>query len=129
MQTSINERINRQLERLKQLERQKKAQDYRDKKRQLAIDRDRQREVGKIFLEHFPEFKQLQPHRTNAENQIEFASLSNFIAALAADTEYVSRLKEMASKRTGIQQGANRARRVSVQCLTSDGRTTNRQNV
>jgi len=96
---SFDDRINKQMERLEQLKRQKKAHEGRDKKRQEAISRERQRIVGAIFLEQFPEFSKCQPKRTMTENQIEFAILTHFISGLAANTEYISRLKERTAKK------------------------------
>ena len=114
---SLDERITRTLERAEQLKRQKKAKDYQEKKRQAAIDIRRQQIIGRIVSEHFPELMRLQPRRREAENRAEFAPLSDFLTALAADTEYIRRTKEMATKRTesDILQGPDHRRCVSGQ--------------
>ena len=91
--STIDEEISKSMERIKQLTHQKKAQEAREKEKQKAIDKERQRIIGKIVSDFFPEVLRFKPHRTNADNQTEFAPLANFLSVLAADKELVARLK------------------------------------
>ncbi len=101
---TLHQRIAKKLEAVEQLKRQKKAQEAREKKRHEAIDRDRQRLIGKYITELFPDVLRFQPSRINAENEIEFAPLVNFLHELAADNELVARLKERASQHSAFEK-------------------------
>ena len=96
--STFDERIAREREKLEHLKRQQRAHDTREKKRHEAISRDRQRIIGELVSKYFPEVLRFQPHRSNAENQIEFAPIEKFLITLTADTEYVSWLKERIEK-------------------------------
>ena len=100
--SSIDERIAKSIERTEQLKHQKKAQEAREKKRRIAIDKERQIIIGKTVAEFFPEVLCLHPSRNNAENQIEFAPLVNFMSELASDKELIERLKDRVSQRSNL---------------------------
>ena len=91
--STIDERITKKMENLEQLKRQKKAQEAREKKKKETIDRERQRIIGKIVSDIFPEVLHFQPSRVKANNKIEFAPLVNFLTELASDKELISQLK------------------------------------
>ena len=88
------------INRIEQLERRKRLQDNRKKTSKEKSDERRNFIVGKIFLTFFPEFLCLQPQKTSAENEPEFAPLINFLSVLATDEELISTLKATASKIT-----------------------------
>jgi len=92
--SSINPKILKYIERQKQLEHQQQAQKTRDKRKQEAINRDRERIIGKIVSEYFPEVIRFQPCRNDVGNQTEFAPLIRFLSKLSADKEYISNLKK-----------------------------------
>jgi hypothetical protein len=106
--STIDERIAKKMEAVEQLKRQRKARESREKKKQEAIDKDRQRLIGKIFSEFFPCVLRLRPSRVSADNQIEFAPLTDFLSALAADKELAARLNEMINQHAASnnQQGS-----------------------
>ena len=97
---TINERIAKEREKLDQLMRRKRAQEAREKKRRDAINKDRRNIIGRYFEEYFPSLLQLHPHRTEAENKIEFASLIEFLSALASDEKIVCQLNELVNAHT-----------------------------
>lgn len=91
---SSNDRISQNIDRREQRIRQMKAKEARDKRKQEAIKRDRQRIIGEIISDIFPEVMRFQPYRTHVGNQKEFAPLIRFLTEFAADKEYISNLKE-----------------------------------
>jgi len=93
--SNIDERIAKEREKLEQLKRQKRAQEAREKKRKDAINKDRWMKIGIIFETKFQAVSQLTPRRTKAENDIEFAPLTEFISILAGDMGIVNKLNDM----------------------------------
>ena len=94
---SITEKIEAARKRVAQLERQKRAQEIREKKARERINTRRNIIIGKMVEQYFPEVLEFIPRRTEAETKVEFAPLEHFISMLAADIEYVERLKASAS--------------------------------
>ena len=92
--SSVNPKVLKYIERHKQLEHQQQAQEARDKRKEAAINRDRQLIIGKIVSEYFPEVLRFQPCRTDADNQTEFAPVIRFLIELSHDKEYISKLKD-----------------------------------
>ena len=88
---------------LEYLERQKRLQKNREKKKQEALNIRRQIYIGKVIVELFPKTSEFQPRRTEAENTVEFEELINFVTLLAADKEYISKLIEKAKQKMLIE--------------------------
>jgi hypothetical protein len=99
----VDTRISELKEKLTQLERQKRAQEAREKKNQFAINRERHRIIGELVEAQFPEVSRFTPHRTNAENQSEFATLIHFLYILAAHETFMKYCKNYAAKRTSAE--------------------------
>ena len=97
--STINERIAKEREKLKQLNRKKRAQEAREKKKRDAINEERRSIVGRCFEEYFPSVLQLHPYRTEAEKKIEFAPLVKFFSALASDEKVIYQLKKLVEAR------------------------------
>ena len=91
---NIDERIAQNIERARQEKHRLQAQAARAKRKEVAINIDRQRIIGELSVRYFPELLQFHPYRTHGENQEEFAPLIRFLKELAADEKYISRLKE-----------------------------------
>jgi hypothetical protein len=68
-----------EIARIEQIERQNRIRDHKAKEAARKNDERRTFIVGKIFLESFPEFKNLQPQKTAADNEKEFAPLKHFL--------------------------------------------------
>ena len=96
--SSIDERILQNIARAEQKEHQQQAQEARAKRKQAAIDRDRNQFIGQIVSQYFPEVRRFQPHRTHAENQREFAPLIQFLSELSCDKEYISMLQKKVNR-------------------------------
>jgi len=90
-------------ERLEQKKRQKRAQEKRDQEKSRKEDTRRKIVIGGIVLKYFPELSELAPQRSNADNDIEFASLANLLSVLATDKELVDQLKAKALEKSHIQ--------------------------
>jgi hypothetical protein len=102
--STLEERIAKASEKYDQLMRQKKSKEVQDRKKKMAADKKRELIVGGIVVKWFPEILSLQPRLTNAENQTEFASLENILSLIAADTEYLNRLKEMTREQMSLDK-------------------------
>lgn len=92
---SIEERIARTKDKVRQLENQRKDAQPKESTIPFDVDTDRQTILGGIDTEHFPWLLKLQPQATEAENQVEFAQWDCFLALLSADVDYVNRLMKM----------------------------------
>ena len=95
----VNDRLNKRAERLTQIERSNKAKTARDNNAREYIDKDRQQIIGTLLIEYFPTLSQFQPHRTESENQDEFAPLIKVLSALAellSAPEYIICLNNVA---------------------------------
>jgi len=99
----INKRLEERQKETQQLENRKRVLESQQKAAQRKVENARKYRVGGIFLEYFPEFKQLEPKRTNALDYIEFAPLANFLSCLAAKADWVAQLKEESEVKTQTQ--------------------------
>jgi len=99
----INERLDKEKEIARQLENQRRALETAAKAKQNKMDSYRNKIAGAIFFDFFPKYKNLQPKRSKAENNVEFAPLTNFLAALAGDREAVARYEEEAAGKLAAQ--------------------------
>lgn len=97
---TLDERIALEREKLEQLQRRKRAQGQHEKECRRKDNERRKYIIGAMISQYFPEVENFQPRRTNAENDVEFAPLANFLSQLAADREYVTQLKERAAQQT-----------------------------
>jgi hypothetical protein len=93
---TLDERIARETIKLEQLKRQKRAQKAREKEKIRATETRRKIILGGIVIKYFPQFEELQPQKTNEENLIEFAPLSNFLKCLAEKKEWILQLEKEA---------------------------------
>jgi len=84
-------------ERLAQLARRKKSQELAAASNQARVDRRRHRVIGEIVCRHFPELNDLQPGINAGEDKAIFLPVEISLAMLAADTEYVDRLRKLAT--------------------------------
>jgi len=96
----LNEKISKKAEELEQLKRQKRAKQMRTQKEARKEDTRRKIVIGGLVLKYFPQLEQLHPQRNNAENDIEFSPLANFLSVLASDKELVAELKAKAQEKT-----------------------------
>ena len=99
---TIDEQIQRDIDKLNRLKRKKKVQDNYEKKKQKAIERDRNYIIGELITEHFPEVKRFQPHRTKYENQAEFAPFINFLLVLLDNEDLIKEIKKAAVNHTTV---------------------------
>jgi len=95
----LNEKITKKAEELEQLKRQKRAKQMRAQKEARKEDTRRKIVIGGIVLKYFPELEKLHPQRNNAENDIEFSPLANFLSVLASDKNLVAELKAKAQEK------------------------------
>ena len=94
---NIDERIAKSQERTAQLKRQKKEQEIRERKQQEAINTRRKIIVGGIVEKYFPYVLELQPRRTDAENEIEFAPMEKILSVLVADNFHFTPIRKQLS--------------------------------
>jgi hypothetical protein len=83
------DRMENILEKRQQIIRQNKAREARQKKAEEAKSNNRNRIIGEIIAQYFPEVMRFQPRRSYKDNQVEFAPLICFVSTLAADKEYI----------------------------------------
>lgn len=83
----MDDYISQGLERVRQLECRNRLKNQQAKKAAEAADLRRQIIVGSIFLEYFPDFKDLQPRSSSEEDEREFAPLRKFLASLVSMQE------------------------------------------
>ena len=95
--SNIDERIAKSQERTAQLKGQKKEQEIRERKQQEAINTRRKIIAGGIVEKYLPEVLELQPQRTDAENEIEFAPLGKILSVLAADNFHFTPIRKQLS--------------------------------
>jgi hypothetical protein len=104
---TLSERIEKDLETLEQLKRQRKAEESRGKilKGPLPLEADDETllqyiygELFKSFVDNYPMFQQLRVQATEPENQVEFAPVADFLSLLAGETEVVDRLMKEVMK-------------------------------
>ena len=100
--SSINPKILKYIERQKQLEHQQQAQEVREKKKVVAMNKDRARIIGEFVSEYFPEVLRFKPCRTDEGNQVEFAPLIRFLFELSHDKEYITKVKGMINREQSI---------------------------
>ena len=96
---TLEERLARKREETKKLELQLKAKESREKSKERKNDTRRQIIIGGIVVKYFPEVLMFEPKHNNAENNIEFAPLADFLSVLAADKELVARLKQESGRK------------------------------
>jgi hypothetical protein len=94
MSNSLNDRLLKAKEKLKRLEEQQRFENK--KEREAISNKNKQRNIilGGIVAKHFPEVAKFEPHRNNADNEIEFKEFDLFLTLLAKDQEVITRLKE-----------------------------------
>lgn len=91
---TIDGQIKADMEKLEQLEHRKRLRNNKAKKDKERMDERRKFIVGRIFLDAFPEFMNLQPKNSVEENDLEFAPLVNFLTTLSARIRRKSNLAE-----------------------------------
>ena len=79
----INEKLNKEKEKTRQLENQKRVLESREKEARRKLDTRQKIIAGGILLDVFPKYKRLQPQRNQTDNNKEFAPLAHFLLALA----------------------------------------------
>jgi hypothetical protein len=94
----LNELLAQEVDEWKRLSGQKATQQPQGNSNPLSVDTRRQIIIGGMVIDKFPELLRFEPRNNEAEDNIEFAPFISFLALLAADTEYVNRLKEQVSK-------------------------------
>jgi hypothetical protein len=102
---TLDERIARETIKLEQLKRQKRAQEAREKQKERATETRRKIILGGIVIKYFPQFEELQPQKTNEENNKEFESFANFLACLAEKKDLVAQLKKEAREKVLTNSG------------------------
>ena len=90
---TLAEQLAKEKESLVQLQRRQMAKEQREQKQKSKLDSRRRFIIGELIEKKFPELLNYQPRRTQAENKVEFAPLELFLDLLAADDEYLARLK------------------------------------
>jgi len=97
MMMKIEQRLLEAQERVKQLERRKALEEKRILEKQRKANTARRMKIGELVEKHFPEVLQFQPKFKNTDNDLEFATLDNFLAVFASDKEVVEQIKAQAN--------------------------------
>lgn len=92
----VDEEKAKTAKKIMQLQNQKNALEKRQGKQERKIDDRRKIIIGGLVSKYFPEVLQFNPQGSNADNNIEFAPLANFLYALANDKQLVEQIKEKA---------------------------------
>jgi hypothetical protein len=103
---TLDERIKKEMEKLEQLKRQKRAVIARENKQAQAIETRQKILAGEALLTVFPEFKEIIPKRTAAENQEAYKPMYYFLHELVTDKEYVSRCKTEAERKLAADKSS-----------------------
>lgn len=85
MPQTDSDRLQKIRERKAQLEKQERAIVAREKEKVRKLETRRKIIIGGIAEKYIPEFQKLEPKKTNAENDIEFAPVAKFFAKLVRD--------------------------------------------
>jgi hypothetical protein len=120
---SLDERIAKEKQKLKQLENEKRAKEAREKHKQKKIDDRRKIIAGAILLNYFPNYKTLNPTGSNAECEKEFAPLADFLACLAENKAWVSQLEIQAQQKAQkrLYSPPNEQQSISLHPAENDG--------
>lgn len=94
---NINNQIQKELEQVEQLKRRNKAKQIRSRNKSEKMNTRRFVIIGKIISTHFPEVLAFQPQRTNADNEIEFASVTNFVKWVALHKDYITMQQQISN--------------------------------
>lgn len=96
--TRIDEYTKNALERIKQLEHQRRMERHSEDKRKKEEDTRRYIIIGKLVCEYFPKLMKCQLRRSEAETKEEFSDLENILAYLAEHTEILEVAEKWARK-------------------------------
>lgn len=86
-------------ERALQEERRRILQANREKKQQRAIETRRKIIIGGIVIKYFPDVISFNPKLRQADTDIEFAELEEFIAMLANDPKHAAIFHNMVASK------------------------------
>ena len=90
---TIEERIEKTKEKVRQLERQKRVEQRKEREAKKKMDQRRNYIIGELVTKYFPEVEKFEPG-TKVENDIIFEPLESFLSTLAADQTLMERLRE-----------------------------------
>ena len=76
---TLDERIAKEEQKLKQLKAEKHAEVQRKKEKERAIETRRKIILGGMVVKYFPQFNELQPKTSKDEEYIEFEPFANFL--------------------------------------------------
>ena len=80
-----------------QKRRRENAKEQREKETQRKKNTARNIYIGELVSRYFPEVARFHLQRTKEANAVEFKPLARFLEILAADTEYITGIKEKAT--------------------------------
>ena len=84
MPKSLEERIAESKAKTAQLEQQRRAELYRERKLKEKLDKRRYYVVGELVCKYFPSLKELKPG-TKEQNKVTFKKLETFLSSLASN--------------------------------------------
>jgi len=90
-------------ERAVQQKRKRRLQENRAIEQQRKIDARRRMILGSIFEKHLPDVSHFQPKLNEADNNVEFAALEDFISAVARDKGYAALFQEIISQKLSME--------------------------
>lgn len=88
---TLEEMITKEVAEWEQLTRANNSQMIQEKT-PLDIEARRNTIIGEIAINHFPQWKHLDPQETEYDNQDKFAPVEAFFSLLSDDTNYVNNL-------------------------------------
>lgn len=83
-------------------------QDNKEKEEKRQTDTRRNIIIGSIVSKYFPEVLDIQPRRTSAENNIEFAEFEDFVSMLAENKDYNEQLKKRTKQKNEMANSQKR---------------------
>jgi hypothetical protein len=90
-------------ERIKQLERQRRLQENRDKVQQRRMTTRLKIILGGFVLKHLPGAAHFQPKLKQADTNKEFAIFEEFIATIANDERYTLMFPEIVKRKSSAE--------------------------
>ena len=95
--SNYDNQIQKHLDRVEQLKRQKKVEEQRGLKAKRKADDSRNFIIGEIVCRHFPEFMKYQPKRNKTDRAAEFAPVDDFFKASSNSESIMEQIKLIAS--------------------------------
>ena len=97
--SNVSNQIKEAQERAEQLRRQRIREENRESARQRKIDTRRKIVIGAIMIKHFPDIINFEPKLRQADTNLEFFELEEFISTVAIDPNFANLFQKIIDKK------------------------------